>query len=116
LQGVLPNGNHVAVKQLFNIDAQKDIDDFLNEVVLLTSVKHRNLVNLKGCCLHKNQRWLVFEYVENSDIDQILFGTLIHVIHLQDLTKIHFHRGIEMYSMYYSCHKSIILLLSFDVY
>ncbi|KAG0565247.1 hypothetical protein KC19_8G176000 [Ceratodon purpureus] len=72
-KGILSNGNHIAIKQLFNMDAQKDIDDFLNEVVLLTSVKHRNLVNLKGCCLHKDQRWLLYEYVENYDIAQVLF-------------------------------------------
>ncbi|KAG0564234.1 hypothetical protein KC19_8G094300 [Ceratodon purpureus] len=70
-KGILPNKNVVAVKQLF-IKTSDAIDDFLNEIVLITGMKHRNLVNLKGCCLHGHQRLLVYEYVDNYDIDQIL--------------------------------------------
>ncbi|KAG0564236.1 hypothetical protein KC19_8G094400 [Ceratodon purpureus] len=70
-KGILPNKNVVAVKQLF-IKTSEAIDDFLNEVILITGMKHRNLVNLKGCCLHGHQRLLVYEYVDNYDIDQIL--------------------------------------------
>jgi serine/threonine protein kinase len=73
VQGVLPNGNVVAVKQLFVRTAQ-GMDEFLNEVVLITGMKHRNLVNLKGCCLRENQRLLVYEYVDNYDVDQVLLG------------------------------------------
>ena len=61
----------VAVKQLF-IKSEAATDDFLNEVVLITGIKHRNLVNLKGCCLHGNQRLLVYDYVDNFDVDQLL--------------------------------------------
>ena len=73
LQGVLPNGNMVAVKKLFAKTSQ-GIDEFLNEVVLLTGMKHRNLVNLKGCCIHNQERLLVYEYVDNYDIDKVLLG------------------------------------------
>ncbi|KAG0557516.1 hypothetical protein KC19_11G136800 [Ceratodon purpureus] len=70
-KGVLPSKSTVAVKQLFVKNTQ-GIDDFLNEVVLITGMKHRNLVNLKGCCLREHQRLLVYEYVDNYDIDQVL--------------------------------------------
>ncbi|KAG0615338.1 hypothetical protein M758_5G033200 [Ceratodon purpureus] len=70
-KGILPNNSTVAVKQLFVKNTQ-GIDDFLNEVVLITGMKHRNLVNLKGCCLREHQRLLVYEYVDNYDIDQVL--------------------------------------------
>ena len=66
----------MAVKQLFAKPTQ-GIDEFLNEVVLITGMKHRNLVNLKGCCLREDQRLLVYEYVDNLDIDQILLGKSI---------------------------------------
>ena len=59
------------MKQLF-IKTSEAIDDFLNEIVLITGMKHRNLVSLKGCCLHGHQRLLVYDYVDNYDIDQIL--------------------------------------------
>jgi hypothetical protein len=76
LQGILPNHSTVAVKQLFVKNAQ-GIDEFLNEVVLITGMKHRNLVNLKGCCLREDQRLLIYEYVDNYDVDQVLLRKLI---------------------------------------
>lgn len=76
MQGVLPNGNVVAVKQLYAKQNQ-GLDEFSNEVVLITGMKHRNLVNLKGCCLRESQRLLVYEYVDNYDVDQILLG-MVH--------------------------------------
>uniref|UniRef100_A0A7I4AYL3 Protein kinase domain-containing protein n=1 Tax=Physcomitrium patens TaxID=3218 RepID=A0A7I4AYL3_PHYPA len=70
-KGVLSNGNVVAIKQLF-VKTKQSIDDFSNEIVLITGMKHRNLVNLKGCCLRENSKILVYEYVDNYDVDQIL--------------------------------------------
>ena len=64
------------MKQLFVKNAQ-GIDDFLNEVVLITGMKHRNLVNLKGCCLREHQRLLIYEYVDNYDLEQILLREFI---------------------------------------
>ncbi|KAG0603732.1 hypothetical protein M758_10G116600 [Ceratodon purpureus] len=72
-KGILPNGHVVAVKQLF-AKTNQGIDEFLNEVVVLTGIRHRNLVNLKGCCIREQQRLLVYEYVDNYDIDKILLG------------------------------------------
>jgi hypothetical protein len=66
----------MAVKQLFAKTTQ-GIDEFLNEVVLLTGMKHRNLVNLKGCCIREQQRLLVYEYVDNYDVEKVLLGELI---------------------------------------
>lgn len=74
-QGVLPNGHEIAVKQLFTKTSQV-IDEFLDEVVLLTGMKHRNLVNLKGCRIREQQRVLVYEDLDNYDMNQILFGEL----------------------------------------
>jgi len=42
--------------------------EFLNEIVFFTSVKHKNLVTLKGCCLHGVQGLLVYEFVENQNL------------------------------------------------
>jgi hypothetical protein len=73
MQGTLSNGNVVAVKQLF-VKTTQGIDEFLNEVVLITGMKHRNLVNLKGCCLREHQRLLVYELVDNYDIEKVLLA------------------------------------------
>ncbi|KAG0603772.1 hypothetical protein M758_10G119500 [Ceratodon purpureus] len=71
-KGTLGDGSVVAVKQLFTRE-QQNLDDFLNEVILLTSVKHRNLVKLKGCCFRGNERLLVYEFVDNYDLSDTLF-------------------------------------------
>nr|XP_024365978.1 putative serine/threonine-protein kinase [Physcomitrium patens] len=62
-QGILPNGNFMAVKLLFPQKTSKGLDEFLNEVVLLTGMKYRNLVNRKGCCIREQQRLLVYEII-----------------------------------------------------
>ena len=74
LQGYLQGQVEVAVKQL-NMGVQhSSLDDFLNEVFLLSAVKHKNLVKLKGCCLRETQRILVYEFVENNDLAYYLLG------------------------------------------
>jgi hypothetical protein len=64
----------VAVKQLFKKN-QQNIDEFINEVISISGVKHPNLVKLKGCCITtSSKRLLVYEYVENNDLSETLFG------------------------------------------
>ncbi|KAH8951257.1 hypothetical protein BDL97_09G017800 [Sphagnum fallax] len=72
-KGIFANGVEVAIKQLF-MKTQKNIDEFLNEVITISGVKHRNLVKLKGCCLRDNKKLLVYEYLENGDLTNLLFG------------------------------------------
>ena len=71
LQGVLPNGVEIAVKKL--MDFHQGVNDFLNEVILITGIRHRNLVQLKGCCMKDNLRMLIYEYVENGDLAKALW-------------------------------------------
>jgi len=63
----------LAVK-LLTTKSHQGIDDFLNEVVSITGVRHKNLVKLKGVCLHRTQRLLVYEYVENKNLAEALWG------------------------------------------
>jgi len=71
-QGVLPDGTELAVKQLTK--SQQGLTEFLNEIVAITGVRHRNLVKLKGCCVRSDQRILVYEYVENKNLAEALWG------------------------------------------
>ncbi|KAH9556098.1 hypothetical protein CY35_07G008700 [Sphagnum magellanicum] len=71
-KGVLSNGGELAIKLLKK--SEQGVSEFLNEIVLLTSVKHKNLMTLKGCCLHGVQRLLVYEFVEKQNVAEVLWG------------------------------------------
>jgi hypothetical protein len=74
LQGILSDGTELAIKCLKSSE-QNDIGEFLNEVALITGIKHKNLVKLIGYCVRDAQRrFLVYEYVENKNLAEALWG------------------------------------------
>lgn len=72
-KGTLKNGTLVAVKKLSALSRQ-GVNEFLTEIDIISNVRHSNLVELIGCCLHGSERILVYEYVENSSLDHALLG------------------------------------------
>ncbi|KAM5572009.1 cysteine-rich receptor-like protein kinase 1 [Rosa sericea] len=72
-KGTLPDGSNVAVKRLF-FNTRQWVDNFFNEVNLISGIRHKNLVRLLGCSIEGPESLLVYEYVPNKSLDQILFG------------------------------------------
>nr|VDD33345.1 unnamed protein product [Brassica oleracea] len=72
-RGNLVNGSPVAVKKLLNNLGQAD-KDFRVEVEAIGHVRHKNLVRLLGYCMEGTQRMLVYEYVNNGNLEQWLRG------------------------------------------
>ncbi|KAK2396196.1 Protein kinase superfamily protein [Trifolium repens] len=74
-RGQLINGNPVAVKKLLNNLGQAE-KEFRVEVEAIGHVRHKNLVRLLGFCIEGTHRLLIYEYVNNGNLEQWLHGAM----------------------------------------
>ncbi|XP_039027371.1 probable LRR receptor-like serine/threonine-protein kinase At5g48740 [Hibiscus syriacus] len=72
--GKLSDGKLVAVKVRFD-RTQLGADSFINEVHLLSKIRHQNLVCLEGFCYESKQQILVYEYLPGGSLADHLHGS-----------------------------------------
>lgn len=65
------NDELVAIKKIKHRD-NNSIEQVMNEIKLLSSVSHPNLVRLLGCCIEQGEQILVYEFMPNGTLSQHL--------------------------------------------
>lgn len=72
--GKLKDGKEVAVKSLYE-NNHRQMQQFINEIEILTRLRHPNLVTLYGCTSRRSRElFLVYEYIPNGTIADHLYG------------------------------------------
>ncbi|XP_058760797.1 LEAF RUST 10 DISEASE-RESISTANCE LOCUS RECEPTOR-LIKE PROTEIN KINASE-like 1.1 [Vicia villosa] len=72
--GKLKDGREVAVKRLYQHNFKR-VEQFMNEIKILTRLHHKNLVTLYGCTSHhSHELLLVYEYISNGTVASHLRG------------------------------------------
>lgn len=73
----MPGGEIIAVKKLWGKHKENNSlirrrRGVLAEVDVLGNVRHRNIVRLLGCCSNKECTMLLYEYMPNGNLDDLL--------------------------------------------
>lgn len=108
-KATLPDGTKVAIKRLSGDTGQMD-KEFQAEVVALSRARHQNLVHLQGYCNYKNDKLLIYSYMENASLDYWLHEKMDGPSSLDWVTRLQIAQGAArgLAYLHQSCEPHIL--------
>ncbi|XVF14871.1 hypothetical protein REPUB_Repub09cG0098200 [Reevesia pubescens] len=71
-KGCLPDGKELAVKIVK--PTENAVNEFLQEIEIITSLNHKNLISLFGFCFEENKLLLVYDFLSRGSLEENLHG------------------------------------------
>ncbi|GJN02340.1 hypothetical protein PR202_ga19679 [Eleusine coracana subsp. coracana] len=72
-KGIIKDKMHVAIKRCALI-GERQKKEFGQEMLILSQINHKNIVKLVGCCLEVEVPMLVYEFIPNDTLYELIHG------------------------------------------
>ncbi|CAL9103965.1 unnamed protein product [Musa textilis] len=109
-KGVMPSGEQVAVKRLPAMSRGGLSHDhgFNAEIQTLGRIRHRNIVRLLGFCSNHETNFLVYEYMPNGSLGEVLHGKKGGHLHWDTRYKIAVEAAKGLCYLHHDCSPLIL--------
>ncbi|GMI68741.1 BARELY ANY MERISTEM 1 [Hibiscus trionum] len=108
-KGVMPNGHQVAVKRLPAMSRGSSHDHGFNaEIQTLGKIRHRHIVRLLGFCSNHETNLLVYEYMPNGSLGEVLHGKKGGHLHWDTRYKIAVEAAKGLCYLHHDCSPLIL--------
>ncbi|EOX91818.1 Leucine-rich receptor-like protein kinase family protein [Theobroma cacao] len=108
-KGAMPNGDQVAVKRLPAMSRGSSHDHGFNaEIQTLGRIRHRHIVRLLGFCSNHETNLLVYEYMPNGSLGEVLHGKKGGHLHWDTRYKIAVEAAKGLCYLHHDCSPLIV--------
>ncbi|XP_040361691.1 G-type lectin S-receptor-like serine/threonine-protein kinase SD1-29 [Rosa chinensis] len=111
-KGMLPEGKEIVVKRLSSCSRQ-GVEEFKNEMLLISNLQHKNLVRMMGCCVKEDEKLLIYEFMPNKSLDSFLYDPTKRAV-LNWATRFNIIQGIARRLIYHH-HDSYVKVIHRDL-
>eukprot|EP01018_Ginkgo_biloba_P002119 Gb_02803 [translate_table: standard] len=109
-KATLGNGETVAIKRLWSTGKTEACNDngFKAEVETLGKIRHRNIVKLWCCCANGDSNLLVYEYMPNGSLGDLLHGPKVNALNWPTRYKIAVGAAQGLAYLHHDCVPPIV--------